>query len=77
MDDTFSGRVALVTGGGGGIGAATARRFARLGARIGVLDMDEDAATATARAIRDAGGIAAACSADVRDRDALHRRWPS
>ncbi len=73
MDDTFSGRVALVTGGGGGIGAATARRFARLGARIGVLDMDEDAATATARAIRDAGGIAGTCSADVRDRDALHR----
>ncbi|HYM01686.1 MAG TPA: SDR family NAD(P)-dependent oxidoreductase, partial [Stellaceae bacterium] len=56
--------VALVTGGGNGIGAATAAGFARAGAEVAVLDRDEDAAKAVAKAI---GGAASALSCDVTD----------
>ena len=37
----LSGRIAIVTGGGGGIGGATCRRLAREGAAVGVLDLDQ------------------------------------
>jgi 3-hydroxybutyrate dehydrogenase len=47
----LDGRTALVTGGGGGIGAACARRLAELGARVTVADLDEGAASAVAGAI--------------------------
>jgi NAD(P)-dependent dehydrogenase (short-subunit alcohol dehydrogenase family) len=53
---------AIVTGGGSGIGAATARHLASLGAKIAVLDINQDNAEAIAREI---GGIACAC--DVTD----------
>ena len=47
----------VITGGGGGIGAAMARRFSRAGARVVVADINEDAATAVAREV---GGVAVA-----------------
>ncbi|MCP2257474.1 NADP-dependent 3-hydroxy acid dehydrogenase YdfG [Streptoalloteichus tenebrarius] len=53
----LSGTVALVTGGGSGIGAASARRLAGLGARVAVLDLDEGAARAVADEV---GGLALA-----------------
>jgi rhamnose utilization protein RhaD (predicted bifunctional aldolase and dehydrogenase)/NAD(P)-dependent dehydrogenase (short-subunit alcohol dehydrogenase family) len=59
----LAGQVALITGGGGAIGAATARLFARSGAEVAVLDRDEDAAKAVARNI--GGAVAIAC--DVTD----------
>jgi 3-oxoacyl-[acyl-carrier protein] reductase len=59
----FKDRVALVTGGGRGIGAATARLLAAEGARVAVSDLDEAPAREVASAI---GGLGVAC--DVSDR---------
>ena len=59
--------MAVITGGGSGIGAATARRFATEGARVAVLDRDGDAADAVAAEV---GGKAHAL--DVRDGDAVN-----
>jgi len=61
----FTGRVALVTGGGSGIGRASACRFASRGARLVVADLDERGGQETVRIIRDAGGEAIFVAADV------------
>lgn len=58
-------KVILVTGGGMGIGEASARVFAAHGARVVVSDMDGGHADAVARAIVDAGGQAIGMQADV------------
>ena len=52
----LTGKVAVVTGGGSGIGRAIASTFARQGAHLVVLDLDERAAGETAAAITAAGG---------------------
>jgi 3-oxoacyl-[acyl-carrier protein] reductase len=62
----FKDRVALVTGGGRGIGAATARLLAAEGARVAVSDLDEAPAREVASAI---GGLGVAC--DVSDRESV------
>lgn len=61
----FAGKVALVTGGGSGIGQATGALFAERGGAVMVADVNEAAATATADEIRRAGGRAAAVRCDV------------
>lgn len=61
-------RVALVTGAAAGIGAACARRLARDGVAVGVLDLDEARCADTVDAIRDSGGRAVALGADVSQR---------
>ena len=58
-------RVAIITGAGSGIGAATALLFAQEGARVAVVDVREDAAKGTAQAIERAGGQALSLVADV------------
>jgi 3-oxoacyl-[acyl-carrier protein] reductase len=62
-------RVALVTGAAQGIGAEVARRLASGGAKVGVLDLDVDAAQAVADEITSAGGVAVGLGADVSKRD--------
>jgi len=62
-----SGRVAIVTGGARGIGAATARRLAADGFAVAVLDLTEDDSRDTVQAIETAGGRALAVGADVGD----------
>ncbi len=65
MDLGLDGRVALVTGGGGAIGAAIARLFAAEGAAVVVADIDRDAAQRIADEITAAGGAAIAQALDV------------
>ena len=58
----YEGRVAVVTGSARGIGAATARRFAQEGAKVAVLDLDQDAAAATAAGLGASAAIGLACN---------------
>src|ERR1043166_7885683 len=59
----LSGRVAVVTGGGGGIGSATAVSFAKAGAKVAVLDRDEKGLETTRSELRALGAepVIAAC----------------
>ena len=61
----LEGRVALVTGAGGGIGAATARRFAREGATVVVNDVDLELARALVTELQKEGARALSIAADV------------
>ena len=63
----LEGKVAVVTGGGGGIGAAIAAALAAEGAALAVLDRDGNAAEATAKQLGDGGAVAAAFAADITD----------
>lgn len=67
MEPRFKGRVAVVTGGGSGIGEATARRLADEGARVLVADINEEAAGRVVADIVAAGGTARASHTDVTD----------
>ncbi len=60
-------RIAVVTGGAGGIGAATARLFADQGAQVVIADIDAELAQLTAEQITASGGSAFAAVTDVRD----------
>lgn len=64
-----TGRVALVTGAAGGIGAAVSRTLAARGASVIVADFNAEAGEATAAGIRDAGGIAVFRKVDVTDEE--------
>lgn len=73
MGERFAGRVAVVTGGGGGVGRATALRLAADGARVVVTDIAADAAAASVAAVRAAGGAAFAIEADVSDEEQVRQ----
>jgi 2-hydroxycyclohexanecarboxyl-CoA dehydrogenase len=65
MMQRFQDKTVVVTGGGGGIGGATCRRFAAEGARVAVFDLNLEAATKVAAAIRAEGGRAQAFPCDI------------
>ncbi|MGB8576806.1 MAG: bifunctional aldolase/short-chain dehydrogenase, partial [Pseudolabrys sp.] len=64
----LAGQVAVITGAGGAIGAATAAAFAEAGAEVALLDIDADAAARTAKAI---GGAALAVACDVTNTESV------
>jgi NAD(P)-dependent dehydrogenase (short-subunit alcohol dehydrogenase family) len=67
MAGLLEGKSALITGGGGGIGRATALIFAREGARLAIADAAGDAAEETVALVNKAGGQAIVLSGDVTD----------
>ncbi|VTQ27147.1 short chain dehydrogenase [Pseudomonas aeruginosa] len=71
-------KVVLVSGGCSGIGRALALRFARAGARLAILDLDQAALDSLVQHLRDhLGGEALGLRCDVADADAVERavRW--
>lgn len=71
----LDGKLAFVTGGGGGIGRAAARAFAEVGARVHVADVDFEAARSAAAEIVAAGGVAAPHQLDVADERAVEQAF--
>lgn len=66
-------KTVIVTGGAGGIGSATCRRFASEGAKVAVFDMNLEAAQQVAHAIQAQGGVAVAFKCDITDRVAVDK----
>jgi NAD(P)-dependent dehydrogenase (short-subunit alcohol dehydrogenase family) len=67
----FTGKVAFVTGAGGGIGRAAAELFAARGANVAAVDVNADICAETVERITKAGGRAIAITADVTSEDAV------
>jgi 2-hydroxycyclohexanecarboxyl-CoA dehydrogenase len=68
----FDNQTVVITGGGGGIGGATCKRFGADGARVAVFDLNQDAAEKVAAAIRAEGGQAQAFVCDITNRDSVN-----
>ena len=73
MTSSFEGKVALVTGAAMGLGAAIATAFTAEGAAVGLLDIDEDALSATVAGIVGDGKMAVACPGDVSTTETAER----
>lgn len=69
----LAGRVAIVTGAGRGIGEGVARAYGAQGAKVAVVDLNQDSAEQVAKAIREAGGQAQAFACNVADREAVDK----
>ena len=63
----LEGKVAIISGGATGMGGAASKLFAAEGAKVAIVDRNEAAAAETAKAIREAGGVAQSFVADVSD----------
>jgi NAD(P)-dependent dehydrogenase (short-subunit alcohol dehydrogenase family) len=66
----FNGKVVVITGAAGGMGKALSRRFGRAGARLGLLDLDEEAVLHLARELVEAGFDCVGLGLDVTDEEA-------
>ena len=75
MKDTVKDRVAFITGGGSGIGAASAKLLAQRGAKVAVSGRTKEELDAVVREIEDAGGEALAIVADIAEVDDLKRAY--
>ncbi|MCA3311523.1 MAG: 2-hydroxycyclohexanecarboxyl-CoA dehydrogenase [Roseomonas sp.] len=64
-------KTVIVTGGGGGIGGATCRRFGEAGSRVAVFDINLESAAKTAADISQAGGVAQAFRCDITDHEGV------
>jgi NAD(P)-dependent dehydrogenase (short-subunit alcohol dehydrogenase family) len=71
MDITMQDKVALITGGGSGLGEATARAFARAGASVACLDLRPEAAERVAGQLAQDGAAALGVGCDVSDADSV------
>lgn len=69
----LAGRVAIVTGAGRGIGEGVARAYGAQGAKVAVVDLNQDSAEQVAKTIREAGGQAQAFACNVADREAVDK----
>lgn len=69
----LDGKVAVITGGGSGIGAATARAFTREGAKVVIADIDEKAGDAVARDLRDLGATVDFQNIDASDTSSIEQ----
>ena len=69
-------QLAVITGGASGIGEATARRFAKDGYAVAILDQSKEAGEAGAKFINEAGGQARFYACDVADHVGLDRSPP-
>jgi len=68
----YRNKIALITGGGRGIGNSICHRLADEGARVLIFDRDQELAESAAKAIQNAGGDASAHTCDVADHDQVH-----
>lgn len=69
----LEGKIAIITGGAQGIGAAGAKELAFQGASVTIMDIDEKAAIATTEAINASGGVAVAVIADASTSEGCHK----
>ncbi|MGI8416940.1 MAG: SDR family NAD(P)-dependent oxidoreductase [Nakamurella sp.] len=75
LEDRLTGRVAIVTGGGGNIGRAICLRLAAEGAVVAVVDLDAPSAANTVAEMTAAGGTGVDIQADVRTRPAVEKSF--
>ena len=73
MSGRLAGKVAIISGGATGMGGAASRLFAAEGAKVAIIDRNEQASAATVSEIAAAGGQAAYFVADVDDSRVLTR----
>ncbi|MDO9383872.1 MAG: SDR family oxidoreductase [Hyphomicrobiaceae bacterium] len=72
MAGRLAGKVALISGGATGMGGASSKLFAEEGAKVGVVDRNEDAGRAMVAEIEKAGGTAVFAAADVSNQDQVN-----
>lgn len=75
MSKRLADKIAIVTGGGSGIGEAISLRFGEQGAKVAVLDLNQDAADGVVEKIKAAGGEAAAFTCNVADRASVQEAF--